>query len=261
MDDSQLHVQKIRDQFTRQAEAYIRMKQTTDEEALGKAVALTGVQSGHRVLDVACGPGFLTMAFARRCAEAAGLDATTVFLSHAREEAERRGLHNIQFHEGDAERLPFTDHAFDVVACRAAFHHLVHPQRVLAEIKRVARPGGRLLLLDMIASEDPEKAAYHNRVERLCDPTHVRALAESEFEHMFRTAGLEVLSRPKVTISYAVSEWMDHGGPDEATAREIIALMEASVAMDRTGLNVRREDGVLRFSHTAVAFLLKPSVD
>src|SRR5688572_5378739 len=106
MDDSQLHMQKIRDQFTRQAEAYIRMRQTTDEEALGKAVALTGVQSEHRVLDVACGPGFLTMAFARRCAEAVGLDATSVFLSLAREEAERRGLRNIQFHEGDAERLP-----------------------------------------------------------------------------------------------------------------------------------------------------------
>ena len=260
MSDSQPHLQKIRDQFTRQADAYIRMKQTTDEEALGRAVALTGVQPEHRVLDVACGPGFLTMVFAQRCAEAIGFDATTVFLSHAREEAARRGLQNIQFRKGDAEHLPFTNATFDVVACRAAFHHMPHPERILAEMKRVVKPAGTLLILDMITSEDPEKAAYHNRVERLCDPTHVRALPESEFNQLFAAAELTVLFHPTFTLSYAVAEWMEHGGPDEATAREIVTLLEASETVDRTGLNVRREDGVLRFSHTAMVFLLQPAI-
>lgn len=55
MNESHQHLQKIRDQFTRQADAYIRMQQTTEEEALGKLIALTEVQSDHRVLDVACG--------------------------------------------------------------------------------------------------------------------------------------------------------------------------------------------------------------
>ncbi|MBM4255009.1 MAG: hypothetical protein FJ147_03840 [Deltaproteobacteria bacterium] len=112
----------------------------------------------------------------------------------------------------------------------------------------------------MIASEDTEQAAYHNRVERLCDPTHVRALPESEFNQLFAVAGLQVLFQPTVTLSYSVAEWMDHGGPDEATAREIVALLEASVDVDRTGLNVRREDGVLRFSHSAMVFLVQPAV-
>jgi ubiquinone/menaquinone biosynthesis C-methylase UbiE len=257
MSDAQQHLQKIRDQFTRQADAYIRMKQTTDEEALGKLAAMTGVQPDHRVLDVACGPGFLTMAFAQRCAEAVGLDATTEFLSRATEEAVRRGLRNIQFREGDAGWLPFADRTFDVVSCRAAFHHFTRPERVLAEMRRVLKPAGRIMIADMIASGDKEKAEYHNRVERLCDPTHVRALAESEFDRMFRDAGLEVLLRPKLMLHYDLFEWMGHGGPGEAAAREIVALMEASVDTDRTGLNVRREDGKLRFSHTAVAFLVQ----
>jgi ubiquinone/menaquinone biosynthesis C-methylase UbiE len=113
MSDSHQHLQKIRDQFTRQADAYIRMQQTTDEAALGKLVALTEVQTDHRVLDIACGPGFLTMVFAQQCAEAIGFDATSEFLARAREEATRRGLRNIQFHEGDAEQLPFAANSFD----------------------------------------------------------------------------------------------------------------------------------------------------
>lgn len=258
MSESHQHLQKIRDQFTRQADAYIRMQQTTDEEALGKLIALTEVQSDHRVLDVACGPGFLTMGFARRCAEVIGFDATSEFLARAWEEAARRGLRNIQFQEGDAERLPFAADWFDVVSCRAAFHHLVRPERVLAEMKRVLKPTGRILIADMIAAEDREKAEYHNKIERLCDPTHTRALAESEFDHMFDTERLAVVLRPKITLHYTLSEWMEHGGPGEKAAQEIVALMEASLDVDRSGLKVRREDGVLRFSHTAVAFVLRP---
>ena len=95
MSDPQSHLQKIRTQFTRQADAYMRMQQTTDEVALGKLIALTRVQSDQRVLDVACGPGFLTMGFAQRCTEAIGFDATSEFLIRAQEEAARRGLRNI----------------------------------------------------------------------------------------------------------------------------------------------------------------------
>jgi hypothetical protein len=75
---------------------------------------------------------------------------------------------------------------------------------------------------------------------------------------MFDREGLEVVRRPTITIHYTLSEWMDHGGPSEAVAQEIVALMEASLDVDRSGLKVRREDGVLRFSHTAVAFVLRP---
>jgi len=250
------HLDRIREQFTRQADAYSRMRQITDERGLAALVALAGTRPEDRALDVACGPGFLTLAFAERCAEAVGFDATPVFVARASAEAARRGLTNVRFENGDAERLPFADASFEVVACRAAFHHFPRPERVLAEMKRVARPGGRLLVADMVSDEDAAKRAYQDRIERLCDPTHVRALAESEFDALFAAAGLGVIARPKSSFDYDVDEWIAHGAPGPEAVREIETLLAASLETDRCGLRVRREEQKLRFSHSAVAFVL-----
>lgn len=250
------HLAAVRRQFTRQGDVYARMRQTTDERSLEALVAITEVGAAARVLDVACGPGFLTMAFATRCAAAAGVDATDAWMGRARREAARRGLGNVTFRVGDAEGLDWPDGAFDVVACRAAFHHFPRPERVLAEMVRVVRPGGRLLVADMLTSEDAEQAAHHDRLERLCDPTHVRCLPDSEFRSVFARAGLALAGAFTTPLHYDVDEWIAHGGPDEATAREIVAGFEASLATDRCGLAVRREEGRLRFTHTGAAFVL-----
>lgn len=250
------HVERIRAQFTRQAEVYARMRQTTDQRGLDGLVLLSGAAPGQRVLDVACGPGFLTMTFATRVAQATGFDATDAFLDLARAEAARRGLTNVEFRSGDAEALPFADASFDVVSCRAAFHHFPRPERVLAEMSRVTRPGGKLVIGDMVGSEDPAKAAYHDRMERLCDPTHVRALPDGEFRRLFATQGLELQFARSGPMEIRVDEWIAHGGPDAAVERELRALVEASLDVDLCGLDVRREDGALVFSHIGTAFLL-----
>jgi ubiquinone/menaquinone biosynthesis C-methylase UbiE len=255
------HLERIRAQFTKQWDVYARMRQTNDERPLAGLVRLTGVQPGQRVLDVACGPGFLTRAFARAGADATGLDATEAFLAFARAEAADDRLANVTFHAGDAEQLPFDDAAFDVVTCRAAFHHFPHPERVLAEMRRVCRPGGRVLVADMLGDDDRERAALHDRIETLCDPTHVRALPASELERLFAAAGLRIVAAPSSTMDYDAEEWIAHGGPDAVTRDEILRLLAASIAGDRSGLQVRREDGRLRFTHRTAAFVGEPMQD
>jgi hypothetical protein len=112
------------------------------------------------------------------------------------------------------------------------------------------------VIADMLGSEDPAKAGYHDRIERLCDPTHVRALPETEFVRLFAQTGLAVVFATKPQLHYDVDEWIDHGGPSEESTREIVALFEAALEGDRCGLDVRRENGKLRFSHTGAAFIL-----
>jgi len=252
---------RIQEQFRRQAAAYERMASVTDANALRRLVAVSRVAPEESVLDVASGPAFLTMTFAERCRQAVGVDGTDVFVAHARAEAGRRGLPNVRFVLGDVDRMPLSAGAFDVAACRAAVHHFPRPDLVLREMMRVTKPRARLLIADQISSEDPAKAALHNQIERLCDPTHVRALSESEFETLFASFGLEVAFRGRSTIDYTVSEWMSHGGPPEERAREIDRRMRDAIEGDRAGLAVRVEGGELRFSHTAVAFLVTKRSD
>jgi ubiquinone/menaquinone biosynthesis C-methylase UbiE len=251
------HVERIRQQFTRQAQAYAEMAQTRDEPGLRLLVALSGAKPSDRVLDVACGPGLLTLAFAEACAEVRGIDATDALLERARAEAARRGRTHVQFARGDVNHLDLGDAGFDVVSCRAAFHHFPDPARVLGEMARVTKPGGTLLVADMLGSEDPATARAHDHIERLCDPTHTRAIPRSEFHAMFAARGLAVVHEPTSPLHYDVEEWMAHGGPGAATAAEIRRLFEESLAVDHTGLAVRREDGRLRFSHQGTAFVLR----
>jgi ubiquinone/menaquinone biosynthesis C-methylase UbiE len=257
MIDAEAHLARIRAQFGKQADVYARMQQTTDERSLNALVALSGADDGARVLDVACGPGFLTMAFAACCRQAVGVDATEPFLAMARAEAEHRGLRNIEFRCGNAEQLPFGDGEFDLVSCRAAFHHFVRPERVLGEMVRVAAPQGRLLIADMLSSEDPAKAEYHNRMERLVDPSHARALTMPELERLVTAAGLRARFQTAVPIDMEVEEWLTHGGPDASTEAQIRAMIDASLSTDRCGLNVRRDGDTIRFPYMPGVFVLE----
>ena len=257
MSEDGAHLEHIRRQFGRQAEVYARMRQTTDEASLRGLVALSGADADSQVLDVACGPGFLTMAFAAQCRRAIGLDATEQFLAMARLEAAQRGLHNVAFESGDAEHLPFGAGEFDVACCRAAVHHFQRPERVVAEMARATAESGRIVIADFLSSSDPDKAAYHNHLERLCDPTHVRALTEGEFAALFAATRLRVAFQTEVTYDYQLEEWIAHGGPGAATAAQIRELMEASIETDRCGLRVRRQDDHVWFTHRAAAYVLQ----
>jgi ubiquinone/menaquinone biosynthesis C-methylase UbiE len=251
------HVDQIRDQFTRQAETYAQMAQH-DENALRGLVALSGASAADRALDIACGPGFLTMAFAKACASARGVDATPAFVERARRVAAERQIENVSFAQGDVNALAEAEGSFDVVACRAAFHHFPDPARVLSEMTRVAKPGGTLLVADLYGNEESAQATLQDRIERLCDPTHVRALPLSEFDRLVRDQKLEVVRRLTGELGYDVEEWIEHGGPDAATAAQIRTLLEGSIEGDRAGLAVHRDDaGRQHFRHRTVAFVLR----
>src|SRR5207248_2595421 len=97
------------------------------------------VAKGARVLDVACGPGYAAAAAAARGAIATGVD----FSSEMVEEARGR-FSGIEFLEGDAEQLAFSNSTFDAVVLNFGMLHLARPEQALAEAYRLLRPGGRV---------------------------------------------------------------------------------------------------------------------
>jgi len=99
------------------------------------------IQSGMRVLDVACGTGNLAIPAARRGAEVTGVDIATNLLEQARERAKAEGV-NATFEEGDAEQLPYRDGQFDLVMSMFGAMFAPRPDRVASELLRVCRTGG-----------------------------------------------------------------------------------------------------------------------
>jgi SAM-dependent methyltransferase len=125
--------------WTRKAQTYDRLTGRATARLVVPLLEAAGVQSGTRVLDVACGPGHLAAAAAAMGATPVGLDAAEGMVAVA-----RAGYAEIEFLRGDAERLPFGDASFDAVVAGFVVNHLPRPERALAEFARVVRPGGRV---------------------------------------------------------------------------------------------------------------------
>ena len=158
----------------------------TDANALRMIVAAAAPTPDDTVLDVACGGGIVVCAFAPQVGHATGIDMTPAMLDRARQLAAEKGIGNVTWDRGDVTSLPYADGAFDIVVTRFSMHHFLDPLSVLREMVRVCAPGGRVVVVDMYASEDPAKAAEWNRAEKLRDPSHVRCLTLTELKGVVR---------------------------------------------------------------------------
>ena len=108
-----------------------------------------GVPAGGRVLEVAPGPGYLSIELAKlgKC-EVTGLDISESFVKIERQNAAEAGV-KVDFNHGDATTMPFDDNRFDFAVCVAAFKNFTQPVRALNEFYRVLKPGGTALIVDL----------------------------------------------------------------------------------------------------------------
>jgi ubiquinone/menaquinone biosynthesis C-methylase UbiE len=244
---SSRHKEIVRQEFTHQARAYAANPQNTDRARLDRLVQALHPQPGARVLDVATGPGYVAMAFAEAGCEAVGIDLTPAPLAIAEELRQSRGLTNVRFQVGDAEHLPFGAQEFDIVVSRFALHHCEDSQSVLAEMARVCRLHGLVVVEDLVVSEHPTRAAYQNRFEQLRDPSHTRALPISALLTRFTACGLEVEKVSTDDLAQGVELWLANAQTSPGQAERARAMIGQDELHDLSGTHPFLQDGRLYF--------------
>lgn len=174
----------------------------------------TAVRSGTRLLDVCTGPGFIASVAAARGARATGLDFSAAMIAEA-----KRRHPSVDFHEGDAEALPFAATTFDAVVMNFGLLHLARPDAAVAEARRVLRAGGRYALT--VWSEEAVgfglalKAIQqygHSDVPLPEGPPFYRFSAPEEFQRTLRRAGFADVTVQTVPLTWRVAS------PDEVFA-------------------------------------------
>ncbi len=179
------------DRFARTAD---RVAAKQDAAAAGLAERVRTFVFPHgdeRALDVGTGAGALALALAPLVRAVVGVDRVPELLALGRERA--RAVGNVELVEGDATALPFPDESFDLAATLRTLHHVARPELVLAELTRVTRVGGRVLVIDQLGPADPLEALALDRFERARDSSHARLLPEGDVRQFFEANGLVLL--------------------------------------------------------------------
>jgi SAM-dependent methyltransferase len=196
-------------------------------------------------LEVACGAAHVAEGVAASVRQVVGLDLTSELLAVGAARLRDAGVNNVLLQEGNAEALPFVDHSFDLVMCRASLHHFADPHGAVQQMVRVCRSGGRVVLMDLIAPSAPERERFDD-LHRLLDPSHVRTFLEEELAAVFPTD--VALSHGETTnmrlpIDIAVSELSDRDAV-------IAALRDEMDEGESTGFDPADEEGAIVVSFT-----------
>ena len=198
---------RVQAQFGASAQDYVTSAGHARGADLERLVAWGRKRGAARVLDVATGGGHTALAFSGFTPTVVSTDLTQPMLEAARDFIRDTGAANVRFVASDVEGLPFRDASFGVVTCRLAAHHFPAILPAMKEIARVLRPGGSLLLQDILGHDETELAAFILEVEKRRDPSHVRALTHREWEAFLKAAGMTVIDEGTLAKARPWGEW------------------------------------------------------
>jgi phosphatidylethanolamine/phosphatidyl-N-methylethanolamine N-methyltransferase len=162
-----------------------------------RAIERMDIQSGERVLEVGVGTGINLSLYPKHCS-VTGIDFSESMLEIARERAQRKDIRHVRLLQMDAADLKFADNAFDIVYAPYLISVVPDPVQVAYEMRRVCRPGGRVILLNHFLSPNP----FLSRIERLISPStiHIGFKADLDLPAFLTQAGMQPQSIEKVNF-------------------------------------------------------------
>ncbi len=244
----------ILDQFAKQAVPFAEMPAHSNEESIRLVIDMAQVGPEDDVLDVAWGPGLVACPLAEVAHHVTGIDITSAMIEQAKVKQRAESLTNLTWLVGDAVPLPFPDASFSVVVTRYSFHHFLDPKAVLAEMVRVCRPGGRVAVIDVFTSS-PEQAEAYNRVKKLRDPSHVRALSLEELTGLCHDAELRNVRTGFYKLDVPLEELLARSFPNPGDADRIRQTFAEDIGVDRLGVGAHRRDGAIHFAFPFVVIV------
>lgn len=227
---TQSHHDNVEKQFGSQASAYL----TSAVHASGRDLVRLGERLASfpdaQVLDLGCGAGHASFIAAGQVAGVTAYDLSSQMLDVVNAAAKEKGLTNVTTRQGYAETLPFAEGSFDVVISRYSAHHWHDVGQALREVKRVLKPGGIFIIMDVMAPGHPVRDIWLQTVEALRDTSHIRNYSSGEWLTWMTEAGL--IARTMVTdrLPLEFSSWISRMRTPEALSQAIRLYQQSASA-------------------------------
>jgi ubiquinone/menaquinone biosynthesis C-methylase UbiE len=205
----------MRARFAVTAERIAALQERRAGELAEQVRSFVSTTGEERALDVGAGAGALAFALAPLVRDVVAVEVVPELIELGRKNAPP----NVTFVEGDMTKLDFERATFDLAGTLRTLHHVPRPELVIAELTRVTRRGGTMLVVDQIAPNDPIAANELNLFERARDPSHTRVLADVDLRQLFESNGLVLMKAEFVQESRELDPYLDLAGC-EGEARE-----------------------------------------
>jgi ubiquinone/menaquinone biosynthesis C-methylase UbiE len=222
------HDEAVRERFAKTAARVAEREETHREALRDKLARFLEPRGDERVLDSGTGTGALAFALAPLVREVVGVDLVPELLELARGHAGE--FPNVSFVQGDATHLALESGSFDVAGSLRTLHHVARPELAVAELVRVTRPGGGVLVIDQIAPVDPLAATELNRFERARDASHTRALADVDLRGLFEANGLVIRRTQFESEPRDLESYLDLAGCEGEAREQARALVPPGYA-------------------------------
>ena len=224
------HEAVVSDQFGPRAEAYLTSAVHARGEDLAQLAVIVGARPHAVAADLGCGGGHASYLLAPLVGKVVAYDLSEAMVATVNAEAARRGLANLEARQGSVERLPCPDGTFDVVVSRYSAHHWHDLAAGLGEARRVLKPGGLAVFMDVVAPASALLDTWLQALELLRDPSHVRDFSIAEWQSMLVAAGLRpaVVSRFRLRLEFV--SWVGRIGTPEAHLQAIRSLQQGAGA-------------------------------
>jgi SAM-dependent methyltransferase len=223
---SKSHQAVVTEQFGPRANAYVTSAVHASGEDLQQIAGLVRGRRTARMLDLGCGGGHVSFTAAPEVGEVVAYDLSQEMLTAVTRVAVERGFDNLRTECGAAEKLPFADAAFDIVATRFSAHHWHDLKAALKEARRVIRPGGIAIFADAVAPEEPLRDTFLQTIEMLRDPSHVRDYNVAEWQAALRTAGFEPGEATRRRLHLGFVSWVTRMQTPELHRQAIRSLQQ-----------------------------------
>ncbi|MBK0004207.1 class I SAM-dependent methyltransferase [Erwinia sp. S38] len=212
------HVDK---QFGEQAGAYLTSAVHASGRDLVKLSERLYAASDARVLDLGCGA-------AQHVKEVVAYDLSEKMLTVVAQTAQERGYHHLTTRQGYAEKLPFANDEFDIVISRYSAHHWHDVGSALREVRRVLKPGGKAIFMDVNSPGNPVLDIWLQTVEALRDTSHVRDYSPGEWLTLFTESGLAIGSISHDRLELEFTSWVERMRTPQVMVQAIRAYQHSA---------------------------------
>ncbi|MFH1475507.1 MAG: methyltransferase domain-containing protein [Chloroflexota bacterium] len=246
----------LRAQWAAVAERYGTGWSHADGPDLRWLVEAAAPRPTDHALDLGTGAGHAALALAPHVAQIEAIDPTPEMLAVARRLAAERGIGNVAWGEALADNLPYPAAAFDIAISRFSIHHWPDPAGAFREVARVLRPGGRIVLVDLVAPEEAGLDTFLNAVELLRDPTHGRSLRASEWRTAIAGAGFRGDIAREWRFRHDTEDWLSRTAPVPWRAEAVRLMLREAPEAARSAFEIATDGSGFTVGAVVVAAAL-----